>query len=99
MESLLSGLVNLFGSLEVIIPMSQIVILITLSIFLILLGRFKTALIANLIFLFSWTCIASGSFSGKFTISNVVPFACSYAVVATAVFVGIALMIFYAVSE
>jgi len=99
MESLLSSLPNLFGSLEVIIPMKQIALLVAISIFLILLGRFKSALTANLIFLFSWTYIASESLSGKFTINNIAPFACSYTVVASAVFFGVALMIFYAISE
>jgi hypothetical protein len=101
MATFLSSLANfnLFGSLEVIIPMKQVVLMIAISIFLILSGRFKTALIANLIFLFSWTCIASESLSGEFNISNIIPSACSYTVVAIAVFFGIALLIFYAISE
>ena len=99
MEGLLSNLANLFGSLEVNIPMNQIALLIAVSFFLILAGRIKTALMANLISIFTWTCIASQSLSGKFTINNIIPFASSYTVVATAIFFGIALMIFYAISE
>lgn len=99
MESLLISLINLFGGLEITIPMRQIALLIAVSIFLILLGKFKTALMANLIFTFSWVCIASRSFSGEFTISNVAPFAGSYMAIASAIFFGVAVMIFYSLSE
>ncbi|MEW5804167.1 MAG: hypothetical protein AB1847_18890 [bacterium] len=99
MEALLNVMVSLFGSLEITIPMKQIALLIALSVILILLGKFKSALVANLVFIFAWTCIAGSSMSGKYTINNIVPFASSYAVIGSAIFFGIALMIFYAISE
>ncbi|MCL6584122.1 MAG: hypothetical protein K6U11_10865 [bacterium] len=99
MESLGSNLISLLGTLEIIIPMKQVIFLIALSVFFILIGRFKSALIANLTFIFFWTCIASKSLSGKYSLSTIAPFVTSYAVVGSAIFFGIALMIFYAISE
>ncbi|MEW6382109.1 MAG: hypothetical protein AB1611_21245 [bacterium] len=99
MESLWYNLIDAFGDLVITVPMKQVVLLIAISVFFILIGRFKSALIANLTFIFLWTCIASKALSGKYTIATIAPFATSYAVIGSAIFFGVALMIFYAISE
>lgn len=99
MESILVNLFSLLTGLQVTVPMKQIILLVAISIFFILLGRLKSALTVNFLFIFYWTCVVGKSFSGNFDVNNIIPMASSYTVIASVIFFGIALMIFYAISE
>ena len=45
---------TLMTNLEIVIPMSQIIILLVISTAFVLFGNFKSALISNFLFIFYW---------------------------------------------
>ena len=90
---------GLMSNVEIAIPMSQIIILLIISIGFVLFGNFKSALVANFIFIFYWMSQNNKSSFQNISFNNVVHLAGNYTLITSTILFGIALLIIYEIFE
>ena len=90
---------GLMSNIEIAIPMSQIIILLTISIGFVLFGNFKSALVVNFIFLFYWMYQNNKASLHSISVSNIVHVAGNYTLITSSILFGIALLIVYEIFE
>ena len=90
---------GLMSNVELAIPMSQIIILLIISIGFVLFGNFKSALVANFIFIFYWMSQNNKSSFQNISFNNVVHLAGNYTLITSTILFGIALLIIYEIFE
>jgi len=90
---------GLMSNVEIAIPMSQIIILLIISIGFVLFGNFKSALVANFIFIFYWMSQNNKSSFQNISFNNVVHLVGNYTLITSTILFGIALLIIYEIFE
>lgn len=90
---------TLMTNLEIVIPMSQIIILLVISTAFVLFGNFKSALISNFLFIFYWMYQNNKSSLQNISTSNIVNLAGNYTLITSAILFGVALLIIYEIFE
>jgi len=90
---------GLMSNLEIIIPMSQIIALLFISTIFVLFGNFKSALVANFLFIFFWMYQNNKGSIENISINNVVHLAGNYSLITCTILFGIAMLILYEIFE
>lgn len=90
---------GLMSNIEIAIPMSQIIILLVISIGFVLFRNFKSALIANFIFIFYWMYQNNTCSFQNISVNNVVQLTGNYTLITSTILFGIALLIIYEIFE
>jgi len=90
---------SLMSNAEIAIPMSQIIILLIISIGFVLFGNFKSALMINFISIFYWMYQNNKYSLQNISMDNIVHLGGNYTLITSTILFGIALLVIYEIFE